>query len=105
MRPIGPPGGLKGWLARAGPTAIGSRTTRPASTDRSPLHSSAVALHLDHLLEGGPVDPRRERLGDGAERTEQDRVEARLVALTAVLAAGVVLVELARRYRQRLGER
>src|SRR3954469_22711052 len=51
---------------------------------------SAVSLDLDDLLEGGPVLPRDQRLGDRAERAEVDRVEAGLVAGLPRLGADVV---------------
>ncbi len=44
----------------------------------------------DHLLVRGPVDPRDQRLGRGADRAELDRVVARLVAVLARLLADLV---------------
>ena len=41
---------------------------------------------LDHLLEGRPVLPRDQRLRDAAERAVPDRVEARLLAVAALVA-------------------
>src|SRR5258705_5313615 len=55
-----------------------------------------MALDVYGLLIRGAVYPGDQRLGDGAERPEADRVEAHLVAVAAADAPGVV-VELAAR--------
>src|SRR5439155_6624947 len=60
-----------------------------------------VALHLDRLLVGRPVDPLDERLGDAAGRDLPDRLGAHLEVRHLLGRAQRVLVELARRHAHR----
>src|SRR5215211_2172174 len=77
------------------------RGSRPGRSRLAP--PLAVVEDLDYLLEGGPVDPVDERLGDQPDGPEANRVVAPLVVASGALRDRRIEVRL--RHLQRLLKR
>src|SRR5438094_3903849 len=80
------PGARRGWIrSPRSATSEGETAARGTSRTRPGRRALSLCRELDHLLEGGPVDP-----GDGGHGPHTDGAELDVVELGVALAAVVL---------------